>query len=126
MAYRNAAQIYGQNKINTATPAELTLMLYEGAIKFCNKAIDGVRENDLEKVHNNIRKVENIIMEFQATLNHKYEVAKDFDVIYDYVYRKLVQANIDKTEESLEDVLKELRELRDNWKEIMKTAPQMR
>jgi flagellar protein FliS len=65
-------------------------------------------------------------MEFQATLNHKYAVAKDFDVIYDYVYRKLVQANIDKTEESLEDVLKELRELRDNWKEIMKTAPQMR
>jgi flagellar protein FliS len=126
MAYRNAAQIYGQNKINTATPAELTLMLYEGAIKFCNKAIDGVRENDLEKVHNNIRKVENIIMEFQATLNHKYAVAKDFDVIYDYVYRKLVQANIDKTEESLEDVLKELRELRDDWKEIMKTAPQMR
>jgi flagellar protein FliS len=65
-------------------------------------------------------------MEFQATLNHKYAVAKDFDVIYDYVYRKLVQANIDKTEESLEDVLKELRELRDDWKEIMKTAPQMR
>ena len=83
MAYRNAAQIYGQNKINTATPAELTLMLYEGAIKFCNKAIEAVQNQDIEAAHNNIVKVENIIVEFQATLDHKYEVAKDFDVIYD-------------------------------------------
>jgi flagellar protein FliS len=122
MAYRNAAQIYGQNKILTATPAELTLMLYEGAIKFCNKAIDAVDNNDVVEAHKNIRKVENIIIEFQATLDHKYEVAKDFDIIYDYVYRKLVEANIKKDRETLEEVLKELRDLRDSWKIIMKTA----
>lgn len=124
MAIRNAAQIYGQNKITTATPAELTLMLYEGAIKFCNKAIDGLHEGDHEKAHNNIRKVENIIMEFQATLDHKYEVAKDFDIVYRYIYGKLVDANINKDEEILNEALAELREMRDNWKTIMKTAGQ--
>lgn len=122
MAYRNAAQIYGQNKILTASPAELTLMLYEGAIKFCNKAIDAVDNNDVVGAHQNIRKVENIIIEFQATLDHKYEVAKDFDIIYDYIYRKLVEANIKKDKETLTEVLKELRDLRDSWKIIMKTA----
>lgn len=126
MAIRNAAQIYGQNKITTATPAELTLMLYEGAIKFCNKAIDGLHEGDNEKVHNNIRKVENIIMEFQATLDHKYEVAKDFDIVYRYIYGKLVDANINKDEEILNEALAELREMRDNWKTIMKTAGQVK
>ncbi|MDD5949286.1 MAG: flagellar export chaperone FliS, partial [Lachnospiraceae bacterium] len=70
MAYRNAAQIYGQNKVMTASPAELTLMLYEGAIKFCNKAIEGVKEKNIQKAHDNICKVENIIIEFQATLDH--------------------------------------------------------
>lgn len=122
MAYRNAAQIYGQNKVMTASPAELTLMLYEGAIKFCNKAIEGVKEENIQKAHDNICKVENIIVEFQATLDHKYEVAKDFDIIYDYIYRKLVEANMHKDVEVLEEVLSELRDLRDNWKIIMQKA----
>lgn len=122
MAYRNAAQIYGQNKVMTASPAELTLMLYEGAIKFCNKAIEGVKEKNIQKAHDNICKVENIIVEFQATLDHKYEVAKDFDIIYDYIYRKLVEANMHKDVEVLEEVLSELRDLRDNWKIIMQKA----
>lgn len=122
MAYRNAAQIYGQNKVMTASPAELTLMLYEGAIKFCNKAIEGVKEENIQKAHDNICKVENIIVEFQATLDHKYEVAKDFDIIYDYIYRKLVEANMHKDLEVLEEVLSELRDLRDNWKIIMQKA----
>lgn len=126
MAYRNAAQIYGQNKINTATPAELTLMLYEGAIKFCNKAIEAVQNHEIEIAHNNIVKVENIIVEFQATLDHKYEVAKDFDVIYDYVYRRLVEANMKKDEEILNEVLGHLRDLRDNWKIIMQEGSQKR
>lgn len=123
MTYRNAAQIYGQNKITTASPAELTLMLYEGAIKFCNKAIEAVDEKDIQKAHDNILKVENIIVEFQSTLDHKYPVAKDFDVIYDYIYRRLVEANLHKDKEILVEVLGHLRDMRDNWKIIMQQAP---
>ena len=73
---------YANNKIMTASPAELTLMLYEGAIKFANLAIAGMETNDIEKAHTNIIKVERIIEEFQSTLDHKYPVAKYFDEVY--------------------------------------------
>ncbi len=118
----NGYAAYNLRRIQTASPAELTLMLYEGAIKFCNIAIMGVEENDIEKAHNNIVKVQRIISEFQATLNHKYEVAKDFDAVYTYLYDRLLEANIKKDKEILEEVLKHLRTMRETWKEVMKLA----
>lgn len=127
MAFNQANQAYAEynrNKVLTASPAELTLHLYEGAIKFCNIAIIGLEQNDMEKVHNNIIKVENIIEEFQATLNHKYPVAEDFDKIYKYIYNLLVEANIKKDKELLEQALTELRGMRDTWKEVMVKAKQ--
>ena len=111
---------YANNKINTASPADLTLMLYEGAIKFCNIAIVAVENNDIQKAHINIMKVEHIIEEFQASLNHKYATAKDFDEVYSYLMSRLIQANIKKDKEILEEVLKHLRTMRDTWKEVMK------
>ena len=84
MPLRNGYAVYQNNRIQTASPAELTLMLYEGAIKFCNIAIMAVENKEIEKAHINIRKVEDIISEFQATLNYKYPVAKDFNNVYVY------------------------------------------
>lgn len=118
----NGYAAYNMRRIQTATPAELTLMLYEGAIKFCNIAIMAVEENNIEKAHNNIVKVQRIIEEFQATLNHKYEVAKDFDAVYDYLLVRLREANIKKDKEILEEVLGHLRTMRETWKEVMKQA----
>ena len=111
---------YSNSKIMTATPAQLTLMLYEGAIKFCNLAIMGVEQRNIQKAHDNIRKVENIIEEFQATLNHDYPVAEDFDKIYSYLYKRLVEANMKKDKDILEEVLGHLRTMRDTWEEVMK------
>ena len=113
---------YANNKIMTASPAELTLMLYEGAIKFANLAIAGIEEKDIQKAHTNIMKVERIIEEFQATLNHKYPVAKDFDNVYNYLLIRLKEANVKKDKEVLEEVLEHLRTMRDTWKEVMKVA----
>ena len=111
---------YANNKITTATPAELTLMLYEGAIKFCNIAIAAVEQKDIQKAHNNIMKTQNIIEEFQVTLDHKYAVAKDFDAVYAYLLRRLIEANIKKDAEILQEVLGHLRTMRDTWKEVMR------
>lgn len=122
MTNHNAFAAYNNSKIMTASPAELTLMLYEGAIKFCNIAIIAIEKNDIEKAHNNIVKVENIISEFQATLNHKYPVAEDFDNVYRYLQERLLQANIKKDKEILEEVLGHLRTMRDTWKEVMRLA----
>lgn len=120
MPTQNPYEQYQKNKILTATPAEVTLMLYEGAIKFCNIAIMAIEQNDIEKAHTNIRKTERIIEEFRNTLDRKYPVAEDFDKIYVYVLRRLFEANIKKDKETLEEVNMHLRSLRDTWKEVMK------
>jgi len=120
MALNNASALYQGTKVNTASPAELTLMLYEGAIKFCNVGILGFEQKDYEKVNNNIIKVQNIITELRATLDFKYPTAKDFDVVYEYISNLLIQANIKKDPELLNQALDQIREMRDLWKEVMK------
>lgn len=115
---------YNNNKVMTASPGELTLMLYEGAIKFCNIAVVAIEERNIEKAHQNIVKVENIIEEFQSTLNHKYPVAKDFDKVYKYLMDRLREANFRKDKAILEEVLRHLRTMRDTWKEVMRMARQ--
>lgn len=119
---KNPYEQYKNNAIATATPAELTLMLYEGAIKFGNIAIKAIEENDIEKAYRNIIKVQNIISEFRNTLDFKYPVAKDFDRVYEYLERRLVEANVTKDKEIMEEVVKHIRSMRDTWKEVMKRA----
>lgn len=122
MTNKQGYAAYANNRIMTASPAELTLMLYEGAIKFCNIAADAIEKKDVAKAHENIVKVENIIEEFRATLNHKYPVAEDFENVYSYLSQRLVEANVKKDREILEEVLEHLRTMRDTWKEVMKQA----
>lgn len=118
--YNKAAAQYQKNSVQTASPARLTLMLYDGAVKFANIALEAMEEGDVEKAHNNIIKVQNIIVEFRTTLDMKYPVAKDFDVVYDYIYRRLVEANMRKDKEIMEEALKYIKEMRDTWKEVMR------
>ena len=113
---------YLRSKVMTATPAELTLMLYEGAIKFVNKAIMSIEKDDVMGAHNNLMKTQRIIEELRASLDHKYPVAKEFDTVYEYILRRLVEANIKKDKDILEEVLEHLRTMRDTWKEGMKNA----
>ena len=123
----NQQQAYNQylrNKILTASPGELTLMLYDGTIRFINVAIKAIEDGDIQKANENIIKTQDIISELQSTLNHKYPVAQDFDNIYVYVKQRLVDANIAKDAEILEECAKHMRSLRDTWKEVMKRAPQ--
>ena len=120
MALPNAYARYNNSKVLTASPAELTLMLYEGAIKFCNIAIIGIEQNDIQKAHTNIRKVERIIDEFRSTLDRNYAVAEDFDRVYVYLLKRLLEANIKKDKAILEEVNMHLRSMRDNWKEVMR------
>ena len=92
---------YNQNKILTASPAELTLMLYDGAIKFCNIAIMGVEQNDVQKAHNNLRR------------------AQDNNV-YNYLIKRLREANMTKDKAILEEIDEHLHTMRDTWKEVMR------
>lgn len=120
MALPNAYAQYNNSKILTASPAELTLMLYDGAIKFCNIAEEAVEQKDIEKAHNNIVKVQNIIDYLRKTLDMKYAVAQDFERIYVYLEQRLLQANLKKDKEILTEVNMHLHSVRDTWKEVMK------
>ncbi len=118
----NAACAYKTNAIQTANKSDLTLMLYEGAIKFCNIALLGLEKKDIEKTNLNIQKAQNIIAELKGTLNHDYPVAKDFENVYNCIYDYLVEANIKKDSELLQVALRFIKEMRDLWKEVMKTC----
>lgn len=118
----NGYNQYLRSKVMTASKAELTLMLYDGAIKFCNMAIMCIEKKDISGANTNIKKTEAIIEEFMATLNYKYAVANDFKNVYEYIHERLVEANLKKDPEILNEVLGHLREMRDTWKEVMRTA----
>lgn len=120
MALPNAYAQYQNNKVLTASPGELTLMLYDGAIKFCNQAIVGVEQKEIEKAHNNIKKIQRIIDYLRQTLDMSYEVAQDFENMYVYITRRLFEADIKKDKEILEEVNTHLHAIRDNWKEVMR------
>ncbi len=122
MPMQNPYEQYNRNKILQASPAEVTLMLYEGAIKFCNMAIMGIEQKDIEKAHINIIKTQRIIEEFRNTLDRKYPVWEDFDRVYVYLLRRLFEANVSKDAEILKEVNTHLRSMRDTWKEVMKRA----
>ena len=122
MARPNPYAQYQNNKVMTASPAELTLMLYDGAIKFCNLAISAVEEKDIYKAHVNIIKIQKIIDYLRETLDMKYPVAKDFDNIYSYLSGRLVEANIKKEKDILDEINMHLHSVRDNWKEVMRVS----
>lgn len=119
MALPNAYAQYNSNKVLTASPAELTLMLYEGAIKFCNIAETAIEQKDVQKSHTNIIKVQHIIDYLRQTLDMKYPVAQDFERIYVYLAQRLVEANVKKDLEILKEVNTHLHSVRDTWKEVM-------
>lgn len=118
----NAYEQYNKNRILTASPAELTLMLYDGAIKFCNIAIMGIEQGSVQKAHDNIMKVQRIIEEFQITLNFDYPIANDFNNVYNYLIKRLREANAKKDKTILNEVLGHLHTMRDTWKEVMRLS----
>ena len=122
MPLNEAYHYYKENSIYTASPEELTLMLYNGLVKFIMQARQAVEENSIEKANNSIQRAQDIIMEFQSTLDTKYEISKELALLYDYMHRRLVEANIKKNRDILEEILDFARELRDTWAQAMKLA----
>ena len=112
------------NAIFTASKEELTLMLYEGALKFINQAIDATEASDMQKANRLIIRVEDIIREFQITLDFQYEISNNLNSLYDYMHRRLIEANMKKDVGILKEVRDMLREFRDMWKEAMSAARQ--
>ena len=124
MALNKAYNQYKENSVFTSTPEELTLMLYNGLVKFLMQAQAAINEKDMEKVNHSIIRAQDIVLHFQATLDMKYEVSANLDQLYDFMYRHLLEANVKKDKVMLEDVLGLVKDLRDTWQQAMKLAKQ--
>lgn len=122
MAVNNPYNKYKTNAVFTATPEELILMLYDGAVKFCNQAKTAIETKDYMKANELIQKSKAIIRELQCSLKKDYEISEQFNALYEYIFKRLTEANIYKDNEILEEALKLIRQMRDTWKEAMKIA----
>ncbi|MEA4848694.1 MAG: flagellar export chaperone FliS [Clostridiaceae bacterium] len=120
----NPYKQYQQNTVNTATPQELTLMLYNGLVRFLKLACQGIEEKNIEKANNNIIKSQDIIVEFISTLDMQYEISEGLLSIYDYMNRRLLDANLKKDKSIVEEITGYAEELRDAWEKAMKLAKQ--
>ena len=120
MAVTKGQAIYQSNSILTSKPEELTLMLYNGLVKFLIQAQKAIEEKSIQKSHDNLIKSQNIILEFKATLKPEYEISKSLGLLYDYMYRRLVEANMQKDGKIVTEILGYASELRDAWAQAIK------
>jgi len=124
MALNKAYNKYKENSIFTSSPEELTFMLYNGLVRFILQAEASLGAEDLSKSNNSIIRAQDIVVYFRATLDMKYEVSQGLDALYEYMYRRLIEANVKKDKEILDEVLGFVKELRDTWSQAMKLAKQ--
>ena len=108
---------YLETSIQTASPQQLLIMLYDGAIRFCKLGIEAIKRKDYEDANTQLTKAQQIISEFQITLDRSIPISGDLSRLYDYFYTRLIQANIHKQVEPAEEVLGYLQELRETWME---------
>ncbi|MBM7541603.1 flagellar export chaperone FliS [Amphibacillus cookii] len=113
-------QAYKNNSVNTASPGELTLMLYNGCLKFIKYAKKGIEQSDIQLKNTNIQKAQDIINELMVTLDQGAPIAKEMMSLYDYVNHCLIQANIKNDLEPLMEAYRVVEEFRDTWKEVLK------
>ncbi|MFP7442328.1 flagellar export chaperone FliS [Bacillus infantis] len=124
MATKNPYQSYQQNSVTTASPGELTLMLYNGCLKFIVQAKKAIADKNIEAKNTNIQKAQNIIKELMVTLNMDQEVSQNMMSLYDYMNRQLIEANLKSDAAILDEVEGLVTEFRDTWKEVIQVNRQ--
>ena len=117
----NAAEAYRQQRILNAPPEHLTLMLYNGCLKFIDDGIESLNNKDYESSNNFFQKAQRIISEFRLTLNFDYEISHQLLPLYNYIYDRLVEGNIKSDLSQIEEAKGMITELRDAWVQAMKT-----
>lgn len=113
MNMTNPYQQYQDNQINTATPDKLLLMLLDGGIRFCHKAVQAIEQKQISEAHTNLVKAQNIVLELLATLDRNYPISQNLAAIYDYMNRRLIEANVKKDVDIINEVVGFFKELKE-------------
>ncbi|MCP1143755.1 flagellar export chaperone FliS [Lysinibacillus endophyticus] len=120
----SAYNAYKQNSVTTASPGELTLMLYNGCLKFLVKGKEAIVDNNIQEKNTNIQKAQAIIKELMVTLNTDQDVAKQMLSLYDYMNRRLIEANIKNDISMIDEVIELTTDFRDTWKQVIQITRQ--
>lgn len=124
MSIQNHYQAYQNNSVNTAAPGELTLMLYNGCLKFIKFAKVAIEEKNHEARNTNIQKAQRIIQELMVTIDQEAPVAKEMLPLYDFINHRLMEANTKNDSAKLDEAAELVTEFRDTWKEVIKLSRQ--
>lgn len=124
MALNNPYQAYQQNSVSTASPGELTMMLYNGCLKFIRQAEKAIENSNIEEKNTNLIKAQKIITELMVTLNMELDISKNMMIMYEYMNHRLVEANLKNDKDILKEVEGYVTEFRDTWKQVIQTARQ--
>ncbi|MFK3961028.1 flagellar export chaperone FliS [Pseudalkalibacillus hwajinpoensis] len=119
MAMKNPYQTYQNNAVATSSPQELTLMLYNGCIKFIRLSSIAMEKGDMESKNTNMIKAQNILYELRSSLNMEIDLSQTMDALYDYMISQLVTANIQNDSSILKEVENLAEEFRNTWKQAM-------
>jgi flagellar protein FliS len=120
MVLSNPYQTYQKQAVTTSKPEELTLMLYQGLIKFIRLAKIALQNNNLEECHGYNLRAQDILSELMVTLKQGFTISDSLLSLYDYMKNRLIEANIGKKVELLGEVEEFAIELSETWSSAMK------
>jgi len=119
LAINNPYNAYQQNSVTQSTPAELTLLMYNGCLKFLNQAKKGIEKEDIELKNTNIQKAQNILRELMVTLDMSIPISESMQALYEYMINRLVEANIQNDSAVIDEIVVYLKDFRDTWKQVI-------
>lgn len=115
MTYINARSAYQQSSVQTALPEKLLVMLYDGLIRFLTTAEHALETGDIANAHANLMYAQDIVLELRSSLKSEYEISKSLHDLYDFILRKLIEANVKKDVAVLREIQPIVEELKDTW-----------
>jgi len=113
---------YLETTVQTATPAQLLIMLYDGAIRFSRQGIEALKQNKYEEANRCLVRVQDIIQEFVITLDRNAPMSDSLLQLYEYFIHRLIEGNVKKQSEPIEEVMGYLIDLKETWVQASRTA----
>jgi flagellar protein FliS len=120
----NPLQAYRQTEVQSRSPIELVVLLYDGALRFLSVARDGFERGDIPARRQATSRLLAIVSELQSTLDVERggQVAVTLDDLYAYMTRRIVEATVSNSAAPLDDVRRLLETLREGWQGIAVTT----
>ena len=122
MGYGKAAQAYRENAVMGASPVQLVVMLYDGALRFMEEGKRAIESRDLETQNSKLQRAQKIVIELMTTLNFQQggDIARSLVSLYAYVIGELVEGNMADDAKRIDNAMKTMKELRDSWVQVEK------